>query len=412
VIALHAAPVPAQDSGPGYSSVPSVVADDSTITGCGKATNIGSGNEAPLYIDGLPCIPQDFPYYDTAYTNIKICAPGSTANCQVIDHVIVDSGSDGVRVASSAIKSALLKAMPYVTSGGKVLTECETYVDSYTYGPIKKADIYIGGKSAKNFPLQIFGVPGFPTPGSCSSQGGASTNTPASFGGNGLVGVAFDLTDYSLYYNCAGNGTGCVLNTTYAGIPNLVSKFSSDNNGVVMTFPAVSTSGSGPTVMGSLIFGVGTKSNNKPPSKTTALLNDDNGEFNLVLGTNKVKAYIDSGTDDLVINGPYAMCAGGSAGDGYYCPSANTAVSMGVSSYNKSAVAYHVGYTVGNATKLLLKNDVAYNDLAEPAGSSSAAGFDYALGLSTFFGRTMYFVFEGRNSSLGAGPINAMSPQK
>jgi hypothetical protein len=111
-------------------------------------------------VDGFPCINWETygVMFNQSYTNIKICAPGSTTNCQIIDHVIVDSGSDGVRVAATALKSPLLKALPSVTSGSKDLTECETYVDSFVYGPLKTVDLYIAGKSAKSVPIQVFGA--------------------------------------------------------------------------------------------------------------------------------------------------------------------------------------------------------------------------------------------------------------
>ena len=35
------------------------------------------------------------------YVNVTICAPGSTTNCQTIDHVQVDTGSQGLRILSS-----------------------------------------------------------------------------------------------------------------------------------------------------------------------------------------------------------------------------------------------------------------------------------------------------------------------
>jgi uncharacterized protein YaaQ len=112
-------------------------------------------------------------------------------------------------------------------------------------------------------------------------------------------------------------------------------------------------------------------------------------------------AYIDSGTDDLVINNKaLTQCASNSGGDGYFCPKSNTTISLGISSDEISKVAYSLSYTVANATTLL-------------AGDSgdSVAYDDYAMGLTTFFGRTMYFVFNGKSSSLGKGPINAIWPQ-
>jgi hypothetical protein len=414
----------AQDAANDDEALALATTNSTATTGCGTATNIGTSNVAPLYVDGFPCAKSyssnNYPYSNQPYTNIKICAPNSTTNCQIIDHVIVDSGSDGVRMAASVLKSKLLSALPTVTSGSKSLTECEVYVDSFVYGPLKTVDLYIAGKVAKSVPIQVFGTgtaTGFAVPSACSTQGGEETDTVTEFGGNGLIGVAFELVDTGLYLNCTAKSSACVENKSYAGIPNVVSKFATDNNGAVITLPAISTSGTTATVSGSLIFGVGTQANNTPPKGVVAIANDSGGEFNLKVPNSKIStAYIDSGTWDLVVNdSALAICSSSSAGAGFYCPPKNTAIALGISSYNKSAAAFSLSYTVGNATTLFNNNygdDVAYNDITEPASSSSALTGDYAMGLSTFFGRSMYFVFTGKKSTLGSGPINAISPQK
>jgi hypothetical protein len=48
--------------------------------------------------DGVP---------DLVFTTVTICAPGSTTNCQTIDHVQVDTGSVGLRIISSVLASGL-----------------------------------------------------------------------------------------------------------------------------------------------------------------------------------------------------------------------------------------------------------------------------------------------------------------
>src|SRR5712692_7557798 len=40
---------------------------------------------------------------NTLYTTVTICAPGSTTECQTIDHVQVDTGSTGFRVLASVL---------------------------------------------------------------------------------------------------------------------------------------------------------------------------------------------------------------------------------------------------------------------------------------------------------------------
>src|SRR5512140_2767625 len=38
-----------------------------------------------------------------AFTSVTICAPGSSSNCRVVDGIMVDTGSSGLRILSSAL---------------------------------------------------------------------------------------------------------------------------------------------------------------------------------------------------------------------------------------------------------------------------------------------------------------------
>jgi probable HAF family extracellular repeat protein len=416
---FFALPAPAQDSA---TAAPLSIHDDSATTGCGTATNIGSGNVAPLYVDGLPCVKAKTPFWNEPYTNIRFCAPGSNTDCQVIDHIIVDSGSVGLRLVSAAVKNALFAKMPTVTTGGKTVTECETYVRSYTYGPLKTADVYIAGKVVRNFPIQVIGASGYPVPDDCANQApkdSTETDTVASFYGNGLIGVDFPLADDGRYYACTTSGKSCVVNSAYSKIPNLVSKFDADNNGVVMSLPLISYAGSKAPVIGSLTFGVGTEPNNKPPAGAVPLVNhfkNDTFVFNLQVGatnqagTTSASAYIDSGTSDLALAPPsWPLCKDDEAGGNQYvCPPGYGEFPLGFYSSDKTAPQFQIGVTVGNSTTLQSNGDVAYNDIAEIPDKSSLPG-TVALGLSFFFGKSNYFVFDGKESPLGNGPINAIS---
>jgi hypothetical protein len=73
------------------------------------------------------------------YVNVTICVPGSTTNCQTIDHVQVDTGSQGLRILASVVNSSLLSALSPVTVNGGALAECTQFVDGYSWGPIVTA---------------------------------------------------------------------------------------------------------------------------------------------------------------------------------------------------------------------------------------------------------------------------------
>ena len=404
--------------------------------GCGTVTSTGTGNSTPLVIDGFPCKAGGYEDFNNAamvpYISIKICAPGSTTNCQVIDHIIADTGSTGLRVASTALNSKLKAGvaggLPVVagSTSGTVLTQCETYIDSFVYGPVVKADIYIADEFVKNTEVQVFGDPNFRVAKDCKSQGGTDTNTTADFGGNGLIGIGFDLTDYyALYYNCKGTkNKNCSNRDDYKGILNTVTQFPVDNNGVVMTLPNVGAAGSIAPVVGTLNFGVSTQANNTPSSDTVGIKNlggesDLSGTFATQLGGKWFPAYIDSGTDVAYFtdksNNNLKVCKDD---DDYfnewYCPPSPQTVSFIFADTGKRIPLKTVTLPVANAVSVAKDPVVAYNNVAGPTDGSTSSPVEF--GLSLFLGHDIYVLFNDKQApgtGLGGtagttvtGPVN------
>jgi len=95
------------------------------------------------------------------YTDVTICHPGSTTQCQTIDHVLVDTGSTGLRLLSSAMAPAL-NLNPQTATSGLPLLNCAQFIDnSFAWGPVATADIVMGGKTAASVPIQIIADPAF-----------------------------------------------------------------------------------------------------------------------------------------------------------------------------------------------------------------------------------------------------------
>jgi len=405
---------------------------------CGGATSIGSANVAPLVVDGFPCAAGGTVgganNANVPYVTVKICAPGSTTNCQIIDHVTVDTGSTGLRIASSALSSGLQPGSGLPAVAGSVasttLTECETYVASYVYGPVVSADVYIAGKLVKNVNMQVFGAPGYQVPTSCSSQGGTETDTTQNFGGNGLIGVGFDLLDQSLYFDCkTSSSSQCATNNVYAGLPNVVGQFSSDNNGVVLALPSVPAAGLSSPTVGTLTFGVSTQANNTPAASALALVNDPlQGTFPVQVGGTWYSAYIDSGTFVMFFNDTananLITCASSDVNAGLYCPTQTQSIPISFANYssknNKTPVAIgSITYQVANADVINTPSAIVYSNVAGPIASSSTLNAStMAFGLSSFYGHNMYFLFNsmsapgvglgGTATSTVTGPINSI----
>ena len=63
-------------------------------------------NVAVMTVDAGPP-GTNFASVNTPFVSVTICAPGSTSNCQTIDHIEVDTASSGLRILSSVVNSTL-----------------------------------------------------------------------------------------------------------------------------------------------------------------------------------------------------------------------------------------------------------------------------------------------------------------
>ena len=138
-------------------------------------------------------------------------------------------------------------------------------------GEVAAADIQLGGEKASNTSFQIIADPTtFTIPTACSS-GGSNIDTLVALGANGILGVGPEAQDCGsacvsgtpppVYFACS-SGTTCTATLVPLAqqITNPVVKFATDNNGVIMEMQALTSAAT--TATGSLIFGIGTQTNN------------------------------------------------------------------------------------------------------------------------------------------------------
>jgi hypothetical protein len=380
------------------------------LAGCGGGGGSSSSqptqNVQAITVDGGPAnIP------NLAFTSVTVCVPGSSSNCQTIDHVQVDTGSTGLRIMASVLSPAL--SFPQQTTGnGTPLAECAQFVDGYSWGAVRVADVRIAGEAANSVPVHIIGDSAFPTiPPSCSNSGPAE-NTVQTFGANGVLGVGVFLQDCGggcaqaavpgTYYTCASDGCQPAEVPLAQQLQNPVALFASDNNGVLITLPSVPASGSA-IASGSLIFGIGTQSNNGLGGAMALTADPNTGNikttFNNHVYTN---SYIDAGTSVIGFGDNFdPPCVGD--GRGFYCPPEIQNLSATLQGTAKNASA--VNFSVANADQLFSANPSfeAFNDLAAPAGDTTT----FAWGLPFFYGRNVYTAIEGRVTPGGNGPYFA-----
>ena len=345
------------------------------------------------------------------YAAVTVCQPGSRTLCQTIDHVLVDTGSTGLRLLSSLVPASL--NLPRLTgSAGFPLLNCAQFVDnSFVWGPVVSADILLGDKSAAGVPMQLIADPAFGTPASGCSVGGTAMATAQALGANGILGIGLFKDDCGSdcsvtthngsYYTCTDAScrrTVGAVATLARQLKNPVPLFAQDNNGIVIDLPVVDGSGAS-SVNGSLIFGVGTQSNNQFTTGTV-LTTDSLGNLTTVLlGKNYATSFLDTGSNGLYFDSTAIVrCAGSNIG--FYCPPSLTPLSAILVGAN--AQRSTVSFAIDSASTLFSDSSKSVlPTLAGPLGDVTSVDW----GLPFFYGRRVFIGIEGRTSSLGTGPL-------
>jgi hypothetical protein len=376
-----------------------------------------AGNVAALTTDnGLTA-----PNTNTFFTSVTVCVPGTTT-CQTIDNIEVDTGSEGLRILQSAMTSVVL---PQLGDGnGNYANNCVSFLDgSYLWGPVAAADIYIGGEKAAptvsgtpvGVPIQLISSANPTVPTDCSNGGTTNDNTAALLGANGLLGIGLEPTDCILqgtdfcdgistsaivpaYFSCPSSGClttdGPITASAALGqeVTNPVVFFATNSNGTAITFPALSGV-SAPVANGSLIFGIGTSTNNAIPGTATVFPLDAQDFFSTVFnGQTLTSSFIDTGSNGLFF--PSSITACGSTAPGFYCPATQQSLSA-----TNGGIATPVNFKIDNADTLFAGNDSAFQTLGGPLTGS----FDW--GAPFFYGRTVFTQIDGQ-----ATPAAGVSP--
>jgi hypothetical protein len=350
------------------------------------------------------------------FTSVTICVP-STSTCEDIPDVLVDTGSYGLRLLSSAVTVTLTGVSG--DSSGDTLQECIAYADgSFTFGPVATADIQMAGEKASAVPIQIISATENIGPSTCAS--GTNSNTVQALGANGIIGIGpfqqdcgsacASSTPPAQYYVCPSSGCTVVSVAVASQLQNPVWMFPQDNNGVLIALPSVPAAGAA-SVTASMYFGIGTQSDNALGS---AQIYTADGCGNITTTFNGTTysdtstsctggTYFDTGSEGLYIVNSGALnsilqCSGTVAPSIFYCPASTT--TFNATNTGANGTQAQVSFSVANADSLYSSSNAAFNDLA---GSNASGGFDW--GLPFFFGRNVFVGIQGENSPTGvAGP--------
>jgi hypothetical protein len=382
------------------------------LVACGGGSSHGSNtitssgsNVAAIAVNGGPL----GNYADAAFVSVTVCVPG-TSNCQTVDDVLVDTGSFGLRVLSSALTLSLPQQN---AADGSPVAECLTFLASYTWGPVQTADVQIAGEKASSVPIQVLSDTDFRAPSECTSSGFQSADTLDTLGSNGILGVGLAAQDCGsacanstgpgLYFKCPSSGCVPTVEALSQQVINPVALFAGDNNGVIVELPSVSSGGEA-SVSGSLVFGIGTQSNNglggakvytAPDGSLTTSYN----------GQSYPGSFLDSGSNGyFFLDGGLAgltNCGNSSDAPGFYCPT-NTQ-NFTATNQGSNGASGTVTFSIANAVNLFAnQGDNAFSNLG--GASSNSAPFYFDWGLPFFFGKNVFVAIEGASTPGGTGP--------
>jgi hypothetical protein len=381
--------------------------------GGGPATSTGSSggsmpaaNVVSVVVDAGPTSTRSD--VNTLFTTVTVCVPGSTTSCQTIDHVQVDTASFGLRLLAPVLTVSL---PVQTTSSGGSLLECTQFVDGYSWGPVALADVRISGESASSVRVQVIGDTNFANvPANCSSIGPAE-DTVAAFGANGILGVGVFAQDCGtgcvsdstngFYYDCSSAQCQPITAALASQVPNPVTFFATDKNGVVIQLPAVAAPGA-VTVTGSMIFGIDTQSNNKSGGQFVLTVDPNAGEFTTVFNGQKLtQSFVDTGSNGFYFNDSgLTQCADPNFKQ-FYCPAGQQALSAMLQGQNGMSTT--VDFNVDSAATLGASDSAA----AALAGTFPSSNNTFDWGLPFYYGRTVYTAIENSATSVGMGPYVA-----
>ena len=400
----------------------------SSSSSSGSSGSSGSGgstaaNELPISVDGGPTANQagGSIYPNGAFASVTVCVPGSTTNCVTVGNLLVDTGSFGLRVLESEVSSLNLPTVN--AANGSAAYDCVSFADgSFLWGQVQAATLTLGGETASNVPIQVVSGSTANIPTSCSNNNlTEDEDTQASLGANGILGVGLEPYDCGLacdpsqaavggppvpaYYTCASLPCTPQFVAEANQVTNPVIKFSTDNNGVIVELPAVS--GSAATVTGSLIFGIGTESNNQLPSSATVFTlvcdtftTDFDGTsygstYSASSGCSGPGSFIDSGSNGLFFPNTTAnipVCPGDLSS--FYCPSSLLSLSATNIDPNNTGTTKVTNFSINNTQELF--TDYPSNAAFATLGGLNPPNYGFDWGLPFFYGVNVYSAIDGQ----------------
>lgn len=387
------------------------------------------------------------------FATVTVCALGGTPGtnqCASIDHVLVDTGSVGLRVLASKVQGLSLPSVP--VGAGQNAWECFPFVIGGLWGANAVADVWLGQQRGTAVPMQLIDDRSAmnPTADCISVTDNSLLTSAASLGANGILGIGSTTLDCGadcvsgsyhvnsssppgssvLYYACppgATNSSTCSLTPIQANSQtfNPVAALSAPyNNGVILKMPAIPTTQTGAaTAAGELIFGVGDPS--ALTSDFTQVMLGTNPATDSYLSINTrfnghtfASSYLDTGTNGMFFyDASITVCASSSSSSYWYCPASTMSNLQALLSDgdNITQNVVPVSFQIANFTVLSNTSNTAFADAAGAVGTTNSSGVavpdtkTFAWGMPFFYGRQVYLSIWQQPGSL-SGPWYAWAP--
>ena len=281
------------------------------------------------------------PNANILYATVTVCSPTDTSKCVSIDHVQVDTGSVGLRVLASKVKSLNLPPVEvssrsdFITSLNLVPAdnpvvhtwECFPFVIGGLWGANAKAVVGLGRQFTTPVAVHLIEDETDPTkamqsPADCTSKAdGHILSSAGALGSNGILGVGSTNIDcgfvcldgsyatnstFVQYYGCLPGAIAIGKCDTKAKVdanlqvsnpisalvdPGRLPADNRFNNGLVLVMPAVTNPGAA-SASGELIFGVDTIYGSSTLSNNTVPLNTNTKKVMLGVNPSNIDAYL------------------------------------------------------------------------------------------------------------------------
>ena len=401
------------------------------------------------------------------FADVTVCTPGglrtNPSECVTIDHVLVDTGSVGLRVLSS--KAAKLNLSPVVdqVDAAKHVWECFPFVIGGLWGPTVSADVWLGQqKTTVAVAVQLIDDQSALAPtADCNTVTDSTpqqSNILASagqLGANGILGIGSTTMDCgvycesgsyhvrasdpagssALYYACP-VGASASSACNFTAVPNtfqvknpVAALPGPYNNGVLLKMPAIPVNNPGAqTAKGELVLGIDAA--NLPPATRQVFLGVLNPASDSYLSINTqfnghtfANSYLDTGTNGMFFHdASIAPCdnltqaAALKVLSYWYCPASTlTGLSASLSDGDPSAnPPVTVAFQIASYARLALTNNTAFSDLggavngSGPSNTYVADTKTFAWGMPFFYGKQVYLSIWQQPGSLN-GPWVAWS---